>query len=73
MMAFSSGLRVPTISAQREREKKRETGESERRRREVASRPKAHAGRIVRALDWKPVELRSGGYCAANVCRRALF
>lgn len=30
MMAFSSGLRVPTISAQRERD--REAGESERRR-----------------------------------------
>lgn len=60
MMAFSSGLRVPTISAQRER--KRETGESERCRREVASQPEAHAGRTALALDWKPAELRPGGH-----------
>lgn len=30
MMAFSSGLRVPTISAQREKEREREARESER-------------------------------------------
>lgn len=69
MMAFSSGLRVPTISAQRKRD--RQTGESERGRREGASRPKAHAGGIVLALDWKPVELRSGDI--ANVHRKAVF
>ena len=47
------------ICAERE---KRETGQSERCRREAASQPEAHAGRIALALDWKPAELRPGGH-----------
>lgn len=45
-----------------ERERKRETGESERCRREVAGQPEAHAGRTALALDWKPARLRPGGH-----------
>lgn len=53
MMAFSSGLRVPTISAQRERKRKRDRKErvKDAGKRWPAGRPKAHAGRTVLALD----------------------
>ena len=53
MMAFSSGLRVPTISAQRERERERQERVKDAGRAAEAG-PEAHAGRIALALDWKP-------------------
>lgn len=52
-MAFSSGLRVPTISAQRERERERQERVKDAGRAAEAG-PEAHAGRIALALDWKP-------------------
>ena len=51
MMAFSSGLRVPTISAQRERERQERVKDAGR---AAEAGPEAHAGRIALALDWKP-------------------
>lgn len=54
MMAFSSGLRVPTISAQRERKREREAGESDSCGEGTGAGPEAHAGGRVLAPDWKP-------------------
>ena len=53
MMAFSSGLRVPPLSAQRERERERQERVKDAGRAAEAG-PEAHAGRIALALDWKP-------------------
>lgn len=70
MMAFSSGLRVPTISAQRERERERKAGESERCREGgrvwalgSCRRNSACSGLEAKPWLWlcRPILLRFGG------------
>lgn len=70
MMAFSSGLRVPTISAQRERKRKSEAGESERCRKGSQGRAQGSCGRnsACSGLEDRP-RLRLCGRSLPESCR----